>query len=718
MDVLFAVNLPSNWRRLGESPSRVRRHEEVQFRFPIEFPLTAPDLSLREDFNRGLPHIQPWLSDGRPVPCIYDGDLSELLHQQGFAAFLNQTCVWLERAALGSLIDPKQGWEPVRRDSLGDIVIADAGQLQRLVDSRGGHRFFDLKYWWTRSLNTMEFVYAKVSCHGTAINRDIISLFFEEESTQYDARHGRGKSVALVVWPGNYPSGKPIICDTYSPETVYDFGELEGRASLYGCKAGLNDGLRWLGKNLKRGTTKSLKMVVILLVRRPFKVIGTGSSIELCPYVIDVQDPLCLTHGVSTVVRPAAHRHAISRSLLTQMAGVSVAADQVRWTLLGAGSLGSKIAMHLARVGNGPAVVVDQAMMSPHNAARHALIPSPESAQLTWSYDKATLLATALRGLSQPPKPITADAVHMVTDGNHAHTAWRKDCWAVVNSTASTTVREAFGASKTVHARVIETSLYSGGRIGTITVEGPNRNPTTTDLTAAFYSILQEESELRSTVFDHDRSVSRRAIGHGCGSLTMPMSDGRLSQFAAGMSEYILAKQRDGLSGESGEVLIGRLSDDGMGVEWRHWKIPPVTVVHNVNGAPWNLHIHAQASAKMRRECARWPNSETGGVLMGRLSEVARVAQVVDVLEAPDDSRRSSNEFVLGTKGLQQRLKAYSEGVDWSLHCLGTWHSHLGDGGPSDIDRETARSVSLARLTPSMFLIVTPTGFRAFAAGH
>ena len=90
---------------------------------------------------------------------------------------------------------------------------------------------------------------------------------------------------------------------------------------------------------------------------------------------------------------------------------------------------------------------------------------------------------------------------------------------------------------------------------------------------------------------------------------------------------------------------------------------------------------------------------------MGRLSEVSRVAHVVDVIEAPEDSRRASDEFVLGTEGLQRRMREYSETVGWSLYCLGTWHSHLSPGGPSAQDRVTARAVGLARLTPSIFLI-------------
>ena len=86
VDATFRVNLPSEWRRQGESPSGVRSREVVRFDFSAGYPLYAPTFSLREDFTRNLPHMQPWVTNGRPVPCIYDGDTGELLHRDGWRA--------------------------------------------------------------------------------------------------------------------------------------------------------------------------------------------------------------------------------------------------------------------------------------------------------------------------------------------------------------------------------------------------------------------------------------------------------------------------------------------------------------------------------------------------------------------------------------------------------------------------------------------------------
>ena len=717
VDVTFEVQLPNEWRRAGESPSGIKLLETVRFEFPCGFPIDPPQLSLRADVSRKLPHMQPWLKDGRPVPCIYDGDLRELLHTEGLGGILNQTAIWLERAALGTLIDPEQGWEPVRRDSYNDAVVANAEHLQGLVNRRGGYRFLKLDYLRLAAAEGPEFVQCQVSNESVKVNPRSVGSIFGEERLNGDLQLRRGKSLALVVWPGKHPSGNLILNDSYLPETVDSVTSLRERAALYCCGTELDDALNWLRKCCSRWQPAGpFKAAVVILARRPFNVIGSSSAIELCPYVLDVWVPGLFAEGAATAVRAAAHRDEISRGLLAQLAGSPVTAERPRWTLIGAGSLGSKLALHLARAGNGPTAVIDRSGMAPHNAARHALVPATGDMQILWSRGKSWMLSEALNGLNQIATPIAADVVSMVMDGVEVRRAWSKHSWAVVNATASMAVREALAASRSMPARVIETSLFAGGRAGVITVEGPGRNPSTTDLMAEFYAILRKDLKLRPIVFGPDDTVSRQRIGQGCGSMTMAMSDGRLSLFAAGMSEYLLAKHREGLPGESGEVLVARLSRDGLSVRWVAYSVPAVKVVEARSGEAWRVHVNAWAESKIREEAGRWPDVETGGVLMGRFSEVSRVAHVVDVLGAPDDSLRSRDEFVLGTKGLRRRLREYSESVNWSLYCLGTWHSHLQSSGPSKTDRATARAVTLARLTPSIFLILTPTQLHALTA--
>lgn len=721
IDIVIEVNLPNAWRPAGVSPSGVRRYEAVRLEFSHDFPRRPPEVSLRPDFGRDAAHIQPWTtSDDRPVPCIVYGRLSEFFFQQGIVGILNQTTVWLERAAEGVLIDPAQGWEPTRRDHLDDYIVADGTALRALVNRNGGHRFQKYEYLRVEDAGGTRWLHGQIHNEQVPLNPKRVPDIVSENAAGSDGKLWLGKSMALVVWPGKKPSGDLVTCDTYTPETVTTLGALRSRAALFGCETHLETALRWLASCVK-GYVKAgpFSLAIVLCARRPFDVIGAGSPIELCPYMVDIYANTLFPDGDETPIRPAGHRHDITPILLARMAGDTDDQDRPSWTLLGAGSLGSKVALHLARTGRAPNAIIDRSTMSPHNVARHTLIPPVGDMQILSMDAKARLLRDAIGGFGQTPAAIARDVTALTASKELANEAWSKRSWAVVNTTASLAVREALSAAPLdiLPVRVIEAALYAQGQLGLIAAEGPDRNPCLGDLVAEFYALAQAEESLRDKVFGTpNEQLQRTMIGEGCGSLTMPMSDGRLSLYAAGVSEYILNRQRHGLPADGGELVIGTLDPNGLGVRWDQTGLPQLAIVPATNGEAWQVRIHARALAKIQEEVARWPRDETGGVLVGRLSELSHTFNVVDVVPAPKDSTRSPAEFVIGTKGLRKTLDGYAESTGWALYCLGTWHSHLAPSGPSRLDRMAVRAVALARIAPSVLLINTPAGFQALIA--
>lgn len=710
----FDVGLPSEWRALGASLSGVRSKERVQLRVPASFPGVPPTVSLRRDFNRDLPHMQPWLEEGRAVPCLLDGDVGELLQARGFSAILDQIAIWLQRAALGELMDGRQGWEPVRRDSYRDYLFMDLERMQNLASPLGGWMFNELRYLRFLMDDGSSCISGVVHTRKPIINARSVGDIGEADTANPKVSFGR--SLALVVWPGSEPSGAEIVADVYCPETVTDYASLRIRANAYGCELELRAGVQWLREHVLRNSgSPYLSTAVVLLARRPLRVIGGDSNIELCPYILDTGTCGLLEEKGAASVLPAAHRHRMSRSLLARLAGRDGGAQRPRWTLIGAGSLGSKVALHLARSGNGPEVVVDRARLSPHNAARHALVPKGSAALGGWSDPKAEALSEALRGLGQESKAMHRDAVLLLKTKEDGYEVWSRESWGVLNATASLTLRAALEACDFIPTRVIETSLFAGGRVGLLTVEGPQRNPSTVDLISEYYAVLGRQARLGGVRDEEIEAWGEQSIGQGCGSTTMVMSDGRLSLFAAGMSEYLLSRQGGaGLPANGGRIFLGRLSQDGCGVRWRSTLVEPSIVVGTTMGdEPWKVRVGARAAKKMEAQVARWKHVETGGVPMGLISEASRTVHIVDVLEPPEDSRRSAGAFVLGKKGLRAQIAAYTRETHGALYCLGTWHSHLVSSGPSMTDRATAEALALSRLSPSLVLIHTPEGFRA-----
>lgn len=724
VNIVVEVPLPNAWRAEGQSPYGVNRFEEVCLDFPPDFPLDPPEPSLRPDFSRDLAHMQPWLTqDGRPVPCIQDGKMSEFIHQEGVRGVINQTVLWLDHAAEGRLISEEQGWEPTRRDQLPDYIVADEDVLRRYVDKRGGYRFLQYHYLRNEKAEGVDELYGQIIDKQTPLSRESAKNIFQEGPIGVSGKLFGGMGLALILWPGKQPSGEPVICEKYAQENVIDLASLKARASLYGCHRELTDGLSRLSSSVTGyDQAGPFNLAIIFCVRRPFNLIGKTTPIELCAYFIDFHAGEAFPNGDATPVQPAGLREQISPTLLARLSGLSDQGNEdshPSWALIGAGSLGSKLALHMTRAGFAPVSVVDNSTISPHNAARHALIPPPGDMQLRFLDAKARLLSEAVAGFSQTTTPFVHDVVKVINTRSLSKDAWPKGTWVIVNTTASLRVRAALcAAGNNIRGRVIESVLYGGGKLGLIATEGPHRNPGLGDLFSYFYAYCKSHASMREILFgtgDHD--LERTTIGQGCGSSTMRMSDGRISLFGAASAEYLLSKQRDGLPDENGELLVGFLDQSGLGVSWHHVNVPPFTVVECGNGEKWSVHISDEVVTKIVQEVSLWPNAETGGVLIGRQDEITQTFYVVDVLSAPPDSTRSPHEFVLGQEGIRKSIDDYSEETNWTHYCLGTWHSHLNPSGPSGLDRQTAQAIGLARLAPSVLLIHTPDGFQALLAG-
>ena len=704
--------MPNAWAAEGIGPSGVRRLEPIRLDFPARYPIDPPQVSLRPDFRRDIAHIQPWLtSDARPVPCIVDGRLAEFMHQEGIAGILNQTVQWLEKAAEGALIDPLQGWEPARRDEIFDTLVADAVALRDTVTRDGGFQCSRMEYFRRKD----SWLHGQVDSNHLILSKTAIQSAVRDR-TSGDGYH-LGRSLALLVWPGKEPSGKPAICDTYAPDTVKNLRGLKAEASTFGCLKELSQALNRLSYCVNDADPAGpFPLAVILCARRPFNLARSDSAIELCFYTLDFFAGDAFPDGDETPVRPAGHRDEITPTLLTTLSGLSADAEPKPWTLIGAGSLGSKVGLHMGRAGRGPGAVIDPAMMAPHNAARHALIPYKGDMQILSMDMKAQQLSQALAGLSQGTKAINEDISSVLESPRLAKQAWGRDTWAVINTSASLRVRAALCSSDLPH-RVIEALLYADGKLGLIATEGRERNPNIADLMAEFYALGLDDDRIASLLYPEEKSqeIARVTVGEGCDSHTMQVSDAKVSMYAAGLSEYLLSGQEGELP-TGGELVIGRLQEGGLGVTWERIQVEPVTVVTTENGAPWTIRINQRAADKISREVALHPMTETGGVLLGRQEETAQSFHIVDVLPAPEDSVRTPTEFTLGVRGLRKTLNDYLSSTNVTLYCLGTWHSHLSPSGPSAIDKDTAQAMGLARLSPSVLLIHTPNGYRAVLA--
>ncbi|MDF1671838.1 ThiF family adenylyltransferase [Pseudophaeobacter sp. 1A16562] len=716
VDVTLQIKseLPSRFR--GESPSGVRRVEPVKLSFPASYPLFAPRPSLRDDFDRSHPHLQPSAAGSAPEPCLVFGSPRELIQSGGgILALLQQLLDWLDRAAMLKLNDPKHGWEFVRRDHLNDLIVGDASQIRSVVKRRSGGTWHRT---WVFAQMGQSDPYYRICLKGDEQVKIDEKTLKSLGQVPKDEDEWTGFSLGLIVWPGKHPNGKPIICDRYLPETVGNVAELYERAELYGCGKMLAERMKWLRSKLDGYTIKkALPVTVILIARRPFNLIGQASPLEICPYVIEFQSVDDLKPTSSAIVRLAGHRDSISIDVLRRTSHGDPSSQWLSWSMLGCGSLGSKIAMHLARSGRAPISVIDNDTMEPHNYARHSCLPYSADLDSMFYSSKAGEFAHDVSKLAQETDGYRIDANTVLRTKELRRKLNLEKSKAILNTTASAVLRETLSYTdwaKGKTPRVMEASLMGDSDIGFFSVSGQSANPSSSDLMTEFYHHLRSDDALRSKVMG--QSADEIIIGQGCSSFSMIASDARLSMMAAPLAKLT----SDVLSGryvdESGQFNIGHLQADGLSQNWESHNVEPYTIVKGPKMGALETRLARRVTIEIDAEIARKPGSETGGVLVGRFSAIGNVFQVVDTIPAPPDSRFSETEFILGTEGLSDQLAQLSKSSGNTLYALGTWHNHLASTGPSATDFSTAAKLAIGQLFPVLMIIRTPTGYRQLIA--
>ncbi len=715
VEIDITVALPSRARASGISASGVRATETCTLVFTPRWPLRAPRPYLRADFPLHLPHINPYTADHLVSPCVFEGSLDELLHRFGLDAIVDQLIEWLDNAASGTLIDLSQGWEPTRRDACASTVVFSAERLVATAPTDGSILATDAFYGTFR-----EGIYAFLDATLTARPEQV---FNQRHADNPPGTFATGRC-AVFVTRAPFIDGQAPVVGSYQPDTVDSIDSLLAQANELGIDAvALGQALDgYYGRSIldlqedPRGWTKGLFAIVVLAVQRPAALVGAhGRSVEVLPYVVrfDVDPTEVMKRTPS--VHAAFHEHALSDELLARASGLAAPATSKKLVLLGCGSLGSKVGLHLGRAGFGQLTFVDKERLSPHNLARHGLIVDLEKKLLD---SKAERMKTAFATLSHTgSRAFSEDAVEVFSDLARWAEVVPEDTALILDTTASLQVQAAAAVSQHLGAhRLARGALYGQGRCAVLMLEGPARGTRVDDLTATLFELCRYLPRLRAAVAGDSTEATRIFVGDNCRSLTMPMSDAKVSRAAAPMALQVERWLTDGLPSSS-QLLIGLVDEAGLGMGWGAHSVAPVTVLEVKDDGGWQVRVLDPVARAIDADARLWDRFETGGALVGRISYESRTIIIAGMVGAPPDSVRSPSTFTLGTDGLVNDLKrAHADSLGY-LTFLGTWHSHPMGGDHSGIDRDTLRKIaSDAGGLPAASLVWTPTGLRCAVA--
>lgn len=105
------------------------------------------------------------------------------------------------------------------------------------------------------------------------------------------------------------------------------------------------------------------------------------------------------------------------------------------------------------------------------------------------------------------------------------------------------------------------------------------------------------------------------------------------------------------------------------------------------------VEISIKSLNKIKEECIKAKEKETGGILIGNYSEDKNIAIIKSITGPPKDSKNSKNSFIRGVDELMDLLDS-----KWNLneYYIGEWHFHPNSSSkPSFIDNIQMKKLSI-----------------------
>lgn len=335
--------------------------------------------------------------------------------------------------------------------------------------------------------------------------------------------------------------------------------------------------------------------------------------------------------------------------------------DRRKAVLIGAGSLGSHLAVNLAREGRFTWTIIDDDILLPHNFARHALFP----------YDLGAPKAPALAQnigilLAEPVSSLRANLLNEI--GPQATEARLDDVLSstdyIFDASASVAVSRQV-SDLPGQARRISIFFNPAGTAVVMLAEDATRDVSLRDLEAQYHRMILKRPELSLHLQYCGNSV--RYSG-SCRAATNRISASSAALLAA-IASRAMAEAADA---PSSRVSIWSLREDHSVLCSQETG----DTVHRVTLGPWTISYSSSVAREIEALRAEKLPDETGGVLLGVVDTSRQMIHIVQALAAPLDSSGSPTSFERGVLGLRESLADAAKRSLHQVRYVGEWHSH------------------------------------------
>lgn len=615
--------------------------------------------ALRKDFP-SLPHLNLTYTDRPKHICVFDVPQMDRVYNETYTAFLLRVKRWLDRAAAGELHLPEQAMEPFVLESLGYVVI-NAEAEKKIIE---GASAFDIcvSRYVARSRDTSEYIevrplkpdieespFVVLPIKGKpsgdqCINRlprdylELAELLKEKLDIDLDREMFKFVSETYGKWNRKEHREKNLLDRKVILAICIPRLDLRGMPTGHEIRSfGLFVPVRELGKGLGciREQKEGQKLIPVFMSELARKEDALKKIIPV-PY---------------SVVHP------FSKDLGKSMAGIRGDICGIVISAIGLGALGSQVVLNLARQGFSGWRLVDHDILLPHNFARHGL-----SAGFS-GRSKADAVAQEIRWISDEA------AVKAYPRSFHNLRDARKE---ILNTSAIMDFSASYSlfmdlCCESKRPRALSAYLSDGGFTSVLISEDREKEIRLDDIDLQL-KIQALTSPAIGTIY-RAREGNQLVYSTSCNSQTAVMPQDLVSIHAGIITRQI----KENLLESNSRVYVNVVSQEGFSVKVDQFS-PCGVIVKDAN--PWQLRISRLVVDAMNGyRNLKLPN-ETGGVLIGWISNHKKIIYVGKALPAPADSVERPYYFIRGKKGLYAEVQGIAKKSNNDLRYVGEWHSH------------------------------------------
>jgi Prokaryotic E2 family A/ThiF family/Prokaryotic homologs of the JAB domain len=681
--------------RLGQRPvvNDVRSREPIALCFGEENTLPQA-FPLREEFPGDVPHLNVALSGHPRSICLYDALPHEVRITFTVLRFIERIRWWLNETAYGRLHGDGQPLDPIFHQAGISLVLP------------------------SDFLTHPQNAYVAMRVSSRPMSPLLLEAVTRENMSRGDGQTNQFTVISLVTVAIAHGRMRILPRNLEELLSTYQSLGINLHRSLSDAFANLL---------AVAGHAELLKRHLLLLLTTPLTRDGVSGSSELVstkafatpfdssgkvaealgsllgangqwarPLVVPAQSDIDLG---SIGILPADVYERFSRAMARKSAGRPAISTDPDIALIGAGALGSQLALTAARMGYGRWTIIDKDFLLPHNLARHALGPWHLGCAKA---DRLALEIDALLGTGAA----TAVVVDVLApdEDNQEWAAVLRSMDFVVDASASVPVARwlAIDAERTRLAA--SCFLNPSGTDAVVLSEGRDRQPRLDQLEMSYYWRLVTEESLSGHLQRADSAFSLGA----CRTPSAQIPQTRVSCLAALVTDIVCTESWRA----AGQIVLWRSSERGIA---RHDFAGELFVSGQLGD--WTVSVRAPLLAAIEGDRGRAGGLETGGILAGTWDRDRKIIYLVGHFDPPPDSQHEPTGFVRGMVGVHRTIMQIETSTAGNLTYIGEWHTHPQGhiSAPSSEDEYLLRWVHDALQwsdAPALILIAADDGYR------